>query len=107
MEPHSSAQCRFFCVDSRYAALSAAGESLEILNRLIEFERFQPGLDAALKGPNGSKGGRPPKDAAMMLKVFVRQTLCGLSDAQAEFEIIDRRSFGRFSEPGRRRQHTR
>lgn len=32
----------------------------------------------------------------MMFKVLVLQTLYALSDAQAEFQILDRRSFGRF-----------
>ena len=32
----------------------------------------------------------------MMFKTLILQTLYGLSDAQAEFQILDRRSFGRF-----------
>jgi IS5 family transposase len=31
-----------------------------------------------------------------MFKALVLQTLYGLSDAQAEFQILDRRTFGRF-----------
>ena len=91
-----SVQGGFFDLDERYAALSAAGDSLEKLGRLIDFELFRPDLDAALRRSDGSKGGRPPLDAVMMFKVLVLQTLYGLSDAQAEFQILDRRSFGRF-----------
>ena len=86
----------FFDLDARYAALSAAGDPLEKLGGLIDFEIFRSALDGALKRSDGSKGGRPPMDAIMMFKVLVLQTLYGLSDGQAEFQILDRRSFGRF-----------
>ena len=35
-------------------------------------------------------------DAVMMFKILVLQALHGLSDAQAEFQILDHRTFGRF-----------
>lgn len=91
-----SAQRGFFDLDRRYAALSAAGDPLEKLGAVIDFELFRPDLDAALRRSDGSKGGRPAMDAVMMFKVLVLQTLYGLSDAQTEFQILDRRSFGRF-----------
>ncbi|SMD04772.1 Transposase [Novosphingobium sp. B1] len=76
---------RGFCdLDERYAALSAAGDPLEKLGALIDFEIFRPALDAALQRSDGSKGGRPPLDAVMMFKTLILQTLYGLSDAQAE-----------------------
>lgn len=96
MEGYVSVQRGFFDLDERYAALSAAGDPLEKLNALIDFEIFRPALDAALQRSDGSKGGRPPLDAVMMFKALVLQTLYGLSDAQTEFQILDRRSFGRF-----------
>lgn len=86
----------FFDVEERYAALSEAGDPLEELSTLIDFEIFREDLDAALKRSDGAKGGRPPLDAVMMFKVLVLQALYGLSDAQAEFQIMDRRTFGRF-----------
>jgi len=91
-----AAQRGFFDLDERYAALSAAGDPLEKLGGLIDFEIFRPALDAALQRSDGSRGGRPPLDAVMMFKTLILQTLYGLSDAQAEFQILDRRSFGRF-----------
>lgn len=91
-----SGQRGFFDLDARYAALSSVGDPLEKLNRLVDFEIFRPEIDAALKRSDGSKGGRPPMDAVLMFKVLVLQTLYGLSDAQAEFQILDRRTFGRF-----------
>lgn len=91
-----SVQRGFSDLDARSAALSAAGDPLEKLNALIDFEIFRPALDAALQRSDGSKGGRPPLDAVMMFKTLILQTLYGLSDAQTEFQILDRRSFGRF-----------
>ena len=37
-----------------------------------------------------------PLDAVMIFKTLILQTLYGLSDAQIEFQILDRRSFDRF-----------
>ncbi|MEJ2410135.1 MAG: transposase [Novosphingobium sp.] len=91
-----SVQRGFFDLDERYVALSAAGDPLEKLSALIDFEIFRPALDAALQRSDGSKGGRPPLDAVMMFKTLILQTLYGLSDAQTEFQILDRRSFDRF-----------
>ncbi|PRX26970.1 transposase-like protein DUF772, partial [Meinhardsimonia xiamenensis] len=86
----------FFDLDERYAALSKAGDPLERLAAVVDFELFRPELDAALRRSDRKKGGRPPMDAVTMFKVLVLQALHNLSDAQAEFQILDRRSFGRF-----------
>lgn len=86
----------FFDLDERYAALSAAGDPLERLALVVDFEVFRPDLDAALARSDRAKGGRPPYDAVLMFKILVLQVLYGLSDDQAEFQILDRRSFGRF-----------
>lgn len=40
----------FFDVDERYAAVSAAGDPLERLAAVVDFEIFRPVLDAALAG---------------------------------------------------------
>lgn len=91
-----SGQRGFFDLDERYAALSKAGDPLERLAGVVDFELFRPELDGALNRSDGAKGGRPPMDPVLMFKVLVLQALYGLSDAQAEFQILDRRSFGRF-----------
>lgn len=54
-----SEQSGFFDLDASYAALSAAGDPLEKLGGLIDFEIFRAALDGALKRSDGSKGGRP------------------------------------------------
>ncbi len=56
----------------------------------------RPELDATLDRSDGRQGGRPSMDPVLMFKVPVIQALYGLSDAQAAFQIMDRRSFGRF-----------
>ena len=86
----------FFDLDERYAALSASGNPLERLAAVVDFEIFRPLLNQVLRRSDGSKGGRPPIDPVMMLKILVLQALYGLSDEQAEFQIRDRLSFMRF-----------
>ena len=91
-----SDQRGLFDLDERYQRLSAAGDPLEKLSALIDFEMFRTDLVSALAYRSGSQGGRPPLDPVMMFKVLVLQALYNLSDPQAEFQILDRRSFGRF-----------
>src|SRR5918995_796369 len=86
----------FFDLDERYAALSAAGDPLERLVAVVDFELFRSDLDAALSRSDRAKGGRPPDDAVLMFKVLVLQTLYTLSDEQTEYQIRDRLSFMRF-----------
>ena len=86
----------FFDLDERYAALSASGDPLERLARVVDFEVFRAESERALNRSERRKGGRPPMDAVMMFKVLVIQALWGLSDEQVEYQIRDRLSFMRF-----------
>ena len=86
----------FFDADDRLKALSEAGDPLERLASVVDFELFRPELEAALARPDRAKGGRPPYDAVMMFKVLVLQTLYTLSDDQTEYQLKDRLSFMRF-----------
>jgi len=86
----------FFDGDERLEALSAAGDPLERLAAVIDFEGFRSDLEAALARSDRSKGGRPPYDAVLMFKVLVLQTLYTLSDDQTEYQLKDRLSFMRF-----------
>jgi IS5 family transposase len=86
----------FFDVDRRYAALSAAGDPLERLALVVDFELFRGELEAALVRSDRAKGGRPPYDAVLMFKILVLQSLYTLSDDQTEYQIRDRFSFLRF-----------
>ncbi len=75
----------FFDVDERYGALSAAGDPLERLAAVVDFEIFRPVLNAALARSDRSRGGRPPYDVVLMFRILVLQALYSLSDEQAEF----------------------
>jgi hypothetical protein len=86
----------FFDADERLWSLSAAGDPLERLKAVVDFELFRPELEAALHRADRSKGGRPPYDAVVMFRVLVLQTLYTLSDDQTEYQIRDRLSFMRF-----------
>jgi transposase, IS5 family len=86
----------FFDVEERHAALSTAGDPLERLLAVVDFEMFRDQLDAALDRSDRSKGGRSPYDAVLMFKLLVLQTLYTLSDDQTEYQLKDRLSFMRF-----------
>ena len=89
-------QAGFFDLDERYAALSEAGDPLERLAQVVDFEVFRHQLRAALNRLDRGQGGRPPYDPVLMFKVLVLQALYNLSDDQTEFQIRDRLSFMRF-----------
>ncbi len=91
-----SGQPGFFDLSDRYAALSAAGDPLERLAAVVDFEVFRGPLIAALRRSERGKGGRPPFDPVMMFKILVLQALYSLSDEATEFQIKDRLSFQRF-----------
>jgi hypothetical protein len=86
----------FFDADERLKAVSAAGDPLERLAKVVDFELFRAELEAALARSDRSKGGQPPYDAVVMFKVLVLQTLYTLSDDATEYQLKDRLSFMRF-----------
>jgi transposase, IS5 family len=89
-------QAGLFDMDARLQALSAAGDPLERLAAVVDFELFRPDLEAALQRADRSRGGRPPYDAVLMFRILVLQTLYTLSDDQTEYQLRDRLSFMRF-----------
>ena len=86
-----------FDADERLRALSAAGDPLERLRVVLDFELFRPELEAALDRADRSRGGRRPYDAVLMFRILVLQTLYTLSDDQTEYQLRDRLSFMRFA----------
>ena len=86
----------FFDVGRARRALSAAGDPLERLRAVVDFELFRAELEAALHRADRSRGGRPGYDAVLMFRILVLQTLYTLSDDQTEYQIRDRLSFMRF-----------
>ena len=68
------------------------------LNAVIDWELFRSDLESLLGYDvrDARRGGRPPFDAVLMLKVLVLQNYYGLSDDEAEFQTMDRFSFMQF-----------
>jgi IS5 family transposase len=92
-------QFGFFDAEKRLAALSAKGDPLESIDRLIPWERFRADIEAVVLTPDEikkSSAGRKPVDAIVMFRMLVLQALHNLSDEQAEYQVRDRLSFTRF-----------
>ena len=89
-------QLGFFDVSAHLKRLSAAGDPLEEMVRVIDFEAFRPILDEALAYSDGARGGRPPYDPVAMFKVLILAAQHTVSDARMEFLIRDRLSWLRF-----------
>lgn len=89
-------QAGLFGLSDHLKRLSAHGDPLEELGRIIDFEAFRPVLVAALAYGDGAKGGRPPYDPVAMLKVLVLAAQNNVADARMEYLIRDRLSWLRF-----------
>ena len=89
-------QSGLFGLSDHMKRLSADGDPLEVLARVVDFEAFRPMLVAALAYSDGTKGGRPPYDPVVMLKVLVLAAQNNVADAPMEWLIRDRLSWLRF-----------
>lgn len=89
-------QAGLFGLSEHLKRLSAHGDPLEVLARVVDFEAFRPVLDTALAYSDGAKGGRPPYDPVTMLKVLVLAAQNNVSDARMEYLIRDRLIWLRF-----------
>jgi transposase, IS5 family len=89
-------QAGLFGLSEHLKRLSAYGDPLEELGRIIDFEAFRPTLAAALAYGDRAKGGRPPYDPVAMLKVLVLAAQNNVSDARMKYLIRDRLSWLRF-----------
>jgi transposase, IS5 family len=78
-------QAGLFGLSDHLKRLSAHGDPLEELSRIIDFETFRPVLVAALAYGDGAKGGRPPYDPVAMLKVLILAAQNNVSDARMEY----------------------
>jgi IS5 family transposase len=89
-------QSSFFDLDRRYASLSEAGDSLERLNAVIDWEIFRPILERVDSKQRKSSAGRKATCRVLMFKLLVLQRLHGLSDERLQYQVSDRLSFMRF-----------
>ena len=77
--------------------MSEMGNSLERLNKVVDFEMFRPLLEERLRAVNRkNNAGARPFDYVMMFKIMILQRLFGLSDKQVQYQITDRLSFKEF-----------
>ena len=89
-------QLGFFDLPDHLKRLSEAGDPLEEMAQVIDFEAFRPTLEGALSYGDGAKGGRPPYDPVAMFKVLILAAQNNVSDGRMEFLIRDRLSWLRF-----------
>ena len=92
-------QLGFFDADNRLATLSAKGDPLEAIYRLVPWESFRSDIEAAVLTPETerkSTAGRKPIDAIVLFRMLILQSLYNLSDEQVEYQVRDRLSFTRF-----------
>lgn len=89
-------QSGLFGLSDHLKRLSANGDPLEELGRIVDFEGFRPILDNALAYSDGAKGGRPPYDPVAMFKILILAAQNNVADARMEYLIRDRLSWLRF-----------
>src|SRR6266851_2075807 len=76
-------QLGFFDADKRLAAISAKGDPLEMIDRVVPFESFRCEIEAVVLTPakdKKSNAGRKPTDVIVMFRMLVLQSLYNLSD---------------------------
>src|SRR5882724_5065431 len=89
----------FFDVERRLEAISAKGDPLETIKKMVRWEDFRADIEAVTETKpeeRKSNAGRKPYDTILKFKIVVLQSLHNLSDEQTEYLIRDRLSFMRF-----------
>tara|TARA_R110000772_G_scaffold88129_1_gene183358 strand:+ start:1406 stop:2470 length:1065 start_codon:yes stop_codon:yes gene_type:complete len=89
-------QSGLFGLSDHLKRLSANGDPLEELGRIVDFEGFRAILNNALAYSDGAKGGRPPYDPVAMFKILILAAQNNVADARMEYLIRDRLSWLRF-----------
>ena len=87
-------------LERRLEAISAKGDPLETIKKIVPWEDFRAGIEAVTETKpeqRKSNAGRKPYDTILKLKIVVLQSLHDLSDERTEYLIRDRISFMRFS----------
>ena len=95
----------FFDVERRLEAISALGDPLETIKKIVPWEDFRTDIEAVTETKpeeRKSNAGRKPYDTILKFKIVVLQSLHNLSDDRTEYLIRDRISFMRFSRSGAR-----
>jgi transposase len=99
MERANHGQKGFFDVERRLEAISAKGDPLETIKKMVRWEDFRTDIEVVTETQpeeRKSNAGRKPYDTILKFKIVVLQSLHNLSDEQTEYLIRDRISFMRF-----------
>jgi|SRR5665213_1168507 len=86
----------FFDGHHRLAQIQSLGDPLAALNAVMDWTIFVPVLARLPRAQPKAPGGRPACPPLTLFKILVLQPPYGLSDEQAQFQILDRRSFQHF-----------
>src|SRR5207244_4759878 len=89
----------FFDGERRLEAISAKGDPLETIKKMVRWDDFRADIEAVTETKpeeRQSNAGRKPYDTILKFKIVVLQSLHNLSDEQTEYLIRDRLSFMRF-----------
>lgn len=89
-------QTGMFDLENRYLSLSEAGDPLERLNAVIDWELFRPVLNRIDLKQRKNAAGRKPICRILMFKLLILQRLHNLSDERLQYQVTDRLSFMRF-----------
>ena len=89
-------QNSLFDLQNRYASLSEAGDPLERLNAVIDWEIFRPILARIERAERKSAAGRKPTCRLRLFKLLILRRLNHLSDERLQYQVSDRLSFMRF-----------
>lgn len=89
-------QTSLFDLENRYASLSEAGDPLERLDAVIDWEIFRPILERIDAKERKTAAGRKPTCRILMFKLLILQRLHNLSDERLQYQVTDRLSFMRF-----------
>lgn len=77
-------------------AVSERETPLSRLREAIDWKDLAAVTEKHLNFKTQTKGGRPPKDPELMLRMCVLQSLYNLSDEETEWQAMDRLSFRQF-----------
>jgi hypothetical protein len=89
-------QTSLFDLENRYVSLSEAGDPLERLDAVIDWEIFRNILERIDDKERKSAAGRKPTCRILMFKMLILQRLHNLSDERLQYQVTDRLSFMRF-----------
>lgn len=88
--------CGLFDGHHRLEQLQQMGDPLAALNAVMDWTIFAPVLARIPRAEPKAPGGRPAYRPLTLFRILVLQSLYGLSDEQAQFQTLDRRSFQHF-----------